>query len=167
MCDYLQLTFQGHLPVKKNAATMAKRRGQWVRVPSKAYQAWEKKELPTLIDTPKFSGPVSIDYAFYPGSLKLFDLSNSIEGVNDVLVKAGIIEDDNWMIIRSLNPHVAAFDRGNEHCVVTIRSVAPSQLDEALTVLRDDSLVKSIAQETHATQKAVRAHYEELARGAA
>lgn len=167
MTEYLQLTFLGHIPAKKNSSTMARRGGAIVRVPSKAYQKWEKQELPTLIGSPQFSGPVSIEYAFYPGGLKLFDLSNSIEGINDLLVKTEVIQDDNWAIIRSLKPYVAAFDRGNERCVVTIRSVTEGLLDEALAVLRDKQVIKEIAAKTKRTQKAVIAHYEELARGCA
>lgn len=164
MTDCLQLTFNSHIPSKKNNRRHVYSKGRRIVISSKAHEAWEKAELATLVAAPKFSGPVSIEYDFYPGTMQLFDLSNAVESINDLLVRAEIIKDDSWLYVRSMAPRLAAFDRGNEHCVVTIKAVEQPALDEALAVLRDELQVKRLAAERKTTQKAIRAHYERIAR---
>ncbi|MGD1852785.1 MAG: hypothetical protein ACFB2W_00905 [Leptolyngbyaceae cyanobacterium] len=156
----LTLTFNSHIPSKKNS----RRNFGNVLLPSKAYQQWEKTELASLFDAPKFVGPVAIDYEFYPGTLRLFDLSNAIESVNDLLVKAEIIRDDNWLTLRQMNIKLAGYAARAEHCVATIRSVAETEFDNAIAALRDQHSIKLTAMAQGITQKAAKQHYEELAR---
>ena len=163
MATYLQLTFMGHIPSKKNS----RRNFRGMSLPSKAHEAWKALELPTLQGVEGFSGPVKIDYQFYPGTLRFFDLSNAIESINDLLVEACILIDDNWMHLRETSVSVPGYDQGNEHCIVTIEALPPSHVDEALEVLRDKESIRRVAQLQGCTQKKVREIYEELARGVA
>ncbi|MEM9264575.1 MAG: hypothetical protein AAGA46_03535 [Cyanobacteria bacterium P01_F01_bin.13] len=159
----MEITFLGHIPSKKNS----RRNFRGVSLPSKAHETWKAIELPTLQGLKGFDGPVRIDYAFYPGSLRMFDVSNAIESINDLLVEACILVDDNWLYLRESTFAVPAVDKGNERCVVSIHALEPTHIDLALAVLRDKSEVKKIAQRWGCTQKAVRETYEDLARGAA
>lgn len=163
MSEPLVITFEGHIPSKKNS----RRNYHGVSLPSKAYEAWQSVELPTLQGAQGFDGPVKIDYQFWPGSLQLFDLTNAVESINDLLVDACILIDDNWLYLRESSVSVPGFDRGNERCVVTIEALPPSHIDMALEVLRNKDEIKHAAQLRGCTQKKVREIYEELARGVA
>jgi len=41
------------------------------------------------------------------------DLSNSVEGVNDALVNAGVLLDDNWKVTGSLILNPIGVDKNN------------------------------------------------------
>ena len=43
-----------------------------------------------------------MEYHFYMPDNRKCDLSNKVESINDLFVKYGLIEDDNWNILRYL-----------------------------------------------------------------
>lgn len=72
--------------------------------------AWQLKGKPTFT-----ASTVRVDYLFYCKDNRRRDVDNMIASVNDALVKAGIIDDDDWkhLVIGSaegkldkLNPRV-------------------------------------------------------------
>lgn len=91
-----QIVFLGGIPPKKNSRRWIQRGGRSFLVPSARHELWEKEELPTLRSGPKLYPPYFIEAKFYAPDLRSCDLTNAIESINDLLVKAGIIEDDNW-----------------------------------------------------------------------
>ena len=42
---------------------------------------------------------IKVDYVFTPKDRRLFDISNKIESINDLMVDLGIIEDDNYKFL--------------------------------------------------------------------
>lgn len=64
-------------------------------------------------------GKVIVHYAFFVKDNRRRDLDNMIATVNDALVKAGIIEDDNWqtLIIAGAD---ARIDKENPRAEITI-----------------------------------------------
>lgn len=50
---------------------------------------------------------------FYAGTRHRADLSNRCESAMDLLVDAGLIEDDNWEIIRKLTLEFGGYDKNN------------------------------------------------------
>jgi len=82
----------------------ARRRGSVVHYPSKPYREWDQTNLAAISALPRME---TIDYrvrlrlVFRPPDLRPYDLDNRAKAVQDVLVKAGVISDDNYKI---LNP---------------------------------------------------------------
>lgn len=152
----LVLTFNGHIPAKKNSRQGLVRGGRVMSLPSKAYSKWEKTELASLVGCPGISGPVEAMYEFWIGgkdSPRLFDLNNSVASINDLLVKAEIIDGDDWAVIVSEHSKVAGFIRGEPECRVTLRS-ANCHWIETIHQLRDKDGIKAQAKTLNVSQRA-------------
>jgi len=54
------------------------------------------------------------------------DLSNKIEWINDLLVDYGLLEDDNWKVIKELKVVCNWIDRDNPRCDIDIYSLIDS-----------------------------------------
>jgi len=93
-------------------------------IQSKKYRQYEKDAL-MLIKKPKelISTPVNLRCVFYRATKHRVDLSNLIEAAQDVLVKAGVIEDDNYKYIKSLDGCRVEFDKQNPRTEIEIEEV--------------------------------------------
>ena len=93
-------------------------------IQSKKYRQYEKDAL-KLIKKPKepISAPVNLRCVFYRATKHRVDLSNLIEAAQDVLVKAGVIEDDNYKYIKSLDGCRVEFDKQNPRTEIEITPV--------------------------------------------
>lgn len=69
--------------------------------------------------------PIQIEYVLYKGRNNRLDLTNFTLVIDkffqDVLVEAGIIEDDTCEIIPRVISTYGGFDKGNERCEIYIR----------------------------------------------
>ena len=98
MQKLFEIEFTGKIPSKKNS----KRIFRGMLLSSKEYLAWEKEwvirsRIATKLRNIGYS--VKLEYIFNKLDERKFDMSNKIESVNDMLIKAGIIKDDNAWII--------------------------------------------------------------------
>tara|TARA_R110000772_G_scaffold23801_1_gene63430 strand:+ start:182 stop:487 length:306 start_codon:yes stop_codon:yes gene_type:complete len=80
---------------------------------STEYIAWEKQavlEFKVGWDNKKILKCKSINYQFSFPDKRVRDLSNAVEGINDALVLAGVLKDDNWKVTGKviLNPCLAS-----------------------------------------------------------
>ena len=67
---------------------------------SKARVWFRQAEAAILSQKPKpIEGPVKIHYTFVRGDLRKFDPGNKFKCIDDSLVQAGLIEDDNIEIL--------------------------------------------------------------------
>lgn len=98
----------GNIPSKKNSKVFV-RKG--LILPSKAYRKWHKGALEQLEgQLEPVEGSVEkivlhlYDKLNKDGSKprRRFDLSNKVESIMDLLVDAGILEDDNYSIVPDL-----------------------------------------------------------------
>ena len=109
---------------KKNSQQIILVNGRPRITPSRQYTKYEKEAL-------KFLRPVAlpIDYSvnvkcvywFHPnkdGSIpkRLPDLANLLEATDDVLVAAGILQDDNCMVVRTHDGSIVVFDPEHTEC---------------------------------------------------
>lgn len=108
-----------------------------------------------------FPWPYRIEYDFYPGDLRLFDFTNAIESINDLLVDVRLIEDDSWFYLREPCPALRGFDRGKERCIVRLYCLPRGDAEDALEALRDDDAVRALAKAGKSTLKATRAALEQ------
>lgn len=123
----------GKAVTKKNSQQMVKnpKTGRWFPVPSKAYKEYEKlcKQYIKPPEKP-ISEPVNVRCIYHfmlnkDGTLPrlLPDLTNLLEATDDILVKYGVLEDDNVSIVCGHNGSEAIFgDTDEPYTEIYIRS---------------------------------------------
>lgn len=85
----------------------------------KRWQNAVAKELAMLYQRDSFTERVEIEYMFYVQDNRRRDIDNMIASVNDALVKAGIIPDDNWQSLKILEAD-AMIDKENPRAEIFI-----------------------------------------------
>ena len=110
-------------PVTKKNSQRIAQCGRYHKIlPSKAYERYEKDAgvfLPCR--GRKLNGPCEIVCRFYMKTRHKVDLTNLLEALDDVLVKYGVLEDDNSRIIVSHDGSRVLYDKHNPRTEVTIR----------------------------------------------
>lgn len=119
-------TLQGQPRTKKNHQKIAFNRKtgrQFVRQ-SDAYVKYEKDAVRQLTEQ-GLAGigidyPVNVAARFYCGDRRKRDLTNLLEAIDDVMVKAGVLVDDNSTIIESHDGSRVLYDKECPRTVVFI-----------------------------------------------
>lgn len=123
--ETISLTIQGAPVTKKNSQRiLLTKNGRPFIAPSKQYQKYEKvatAQIPTPLRK-AISDPVNIRYLFFMPTKRRVDLSNLIEAVDDILVKAGVLEDDNYKIVQSHDGSRVLHDKENPRTEITIET---------------------------------------------
>jgi len=89
------ITVTGRPISKKNSKRIITVRGRPILISSKAYLLFEKSALWQLkAYKERHQGPVEVHYVFEMKGKMDTDFDNLISGLNDVLEKAGIIDND-------------------------------------------------------------------------
>lgn len=97
---------------KKNSQRILKnhKTGKYFIAPSENYEDYEAAAgyflRPTDIDY-----AVNIAYLFYMPTRRRVDLGNLINAADDVLVKYGVVKDDNSKIIKTHNGSLVLYDK--------------------------------------------------------
>lgn len=120
----MKINIPGNTPSKKSNQVII--HGRALVLPSQAYRSWEKSNLPMLRAMPKLpleSYPILLIMKFWRKSRHDFDYINLAQSVQDILVKAGILQDD---CARFVEPRFSGFvyDKDNPHCEIEIVSIA-------------------------------------------
>ena len=93
-------------------------------MPSKQYRDYEKN---SLLFIPILKKP--IDYAcnvkclFYMSTRRKCDLTNLLEAIDDIMVKSGLLADDNFTIIESHDGSRVFYDKENPRTEVYISKI--------------------------------------------
>ena len=117
--NQLEIILPGNVISKKNS----KRCFGGKAVSSKAFLAYEKEMLQELqYRRHKWQGsyPVELHCFFHRKTKQMFDFSNMIESVQDILVKAGVIEDDSYRHVYPCKPDMA-IDKDHPRVVVILK----------------------------------------------
>ena len=110
---------------KKNHQQLIWRNGKAVIIPSRNYQEYEKECRP-FIPHPSFApvtGQINVKAIFYMGTKRKVDLVNLEQALLDILVKYGLIEDDNSKIVVSMDGSRVAYDHDYPRTEVTITEI--------------------------------------------
>jgi Holliday junction resolvase RusA-like endonuclease len=94
--------FRGEVASKKNSKVLARVKGRPMLLPSRKYQEWEKMARLAIIAEGRPAEPMKaarLSMVIYHGDMIKRDSNNATQGVQDVLVDMGVIQDDNWMVI--------------------------------------------------------------------
>jgi Holliday junction resolvase RusA-like endonuclease len=90
------------------------------RFPSKKYKTWLKAcpELPAH----NFDS-VTLEYRFYFPDNRNRDSENYVKAVSDFLVKACVLVDDNWHVVKSMLLLPMGIDRGQPRIEIVINPI--------------------------------------------
>lgn len=123
----MELVVLGNPITKKNSMQIVKNKsnGRWFMVPSKQYKKYEKDALAQIeaIGEP-INTPVNICYTFYMDTHRKTDGLNLSAAMDDILVKAHILEDDNRDIVAGHDGTRVYYDKENPRTEIRITGVA-------------------------------------------
>ena len=109
---------------KKNSSQILKnpKTGRFFVAPSKQYQRYEKECRWFLGRYSKLhiNYKVNVQCLFYMKTKHIVDLTNLLESIDDVLVKYGILADDNSNIVASHDGSRVLHDKNNPRTEVYI-----------------------------------------------
>lgn len=106
---------------KKNHQQIAiSKTGRPFVVPSKQYKQYEKDALWFIPKGEKINKPVNVKCLFYMPTRRKCDLVNMQEAILDVMVKAGLLEDDNYSIVQSMDGSRVLYDKEHPRTEVYI-----------------------------------------------
>ena len=108
---------------KKNSQSIIKVHGRPMVIQGKTYREYEatcKKYVPRL--TKPITEPVVVECIFYRRERRTVDLANLQAAINDILVKYGVLADDNRDIIASGDGSRVYWDKANPRTEVTIKA---------------------------------------------
>lgn len=89
-------------------------------VQSKNYKNYEKESKLFLSEGKHIDYPVNIQMLFFMPTRRRVDLSNLQSACLDLLVNAGILQDDNCKIVRSHDGSMVLYDKENPRTEVRI-----------------------------------------------
>lgn len=109
---------------KKNSQQIFvnKKTGKRFPAPSKQFQEYEQAALyflPRRAGMP-LEGPLNIKALFYMKTRRKTDLTNLLEALDDILVSAGIIADDNYTVIAAHDGSRCYYDKENPRTEIYI-----------------------------------------------
>jgi len=113
----IAIGLEGNIPSKKNSRIncINKRTGKQISFPSKNYQEWHKialGQVQSQFQGGPISKPCKVQIEYLDCHRRKWDLSNRAESVMDLLVDAGVLEDDNRFIVTELNLKMAELQNG-------------------------------------------------------
>ena len=88
--------------------------------PSQEYKQYEKSALWFIPRAECVDYPVNVKCLFYMPTHRKCDLTNMLECIDDVMVKAGLLDDDNFNIIASHDGSRVLYDKSNPRTEVYI-----------------------------------------------
>ncbi len=113
--DRIEFTVAGAPRNKKNSRRYL-RLGKFTKsVPSEAYCRWQDEAVPAIerlfAGTPAIDRPVNVRALFYVEADRRVDASGLYDGIADILVRAGVLADDNRRILVSWDGSRVFVDR--------------------------------------------------------
>lgn len=98
---------------KKNSQQIAinRKTGRPFIMPSKKFKEYEQKALWYIPKGYKIDKAVNVKCLFYMPTRRRVDLTNLLEAIDDVLVKAGLLADDDFTIIQSHDGSRVLYDK--------------------------------------------------------
>ncbi len=107
---------------KKTHQQIVKVKGRLMVIPSKQYREYEKACAEFIPQMPfnMFDCPVNVECVYYMPTKRRVDLVNLEESTLDVLVKYGILKDDNCNIVASMDGSKVLYSKENPRTEIEI-----------------------------------------------
>lgn len=92
-------------------------------IQSKLYREFEQECGYYLLKYKKnISTPVNLKCTFYVKDKRKRDIVNLLNAIQDILVKYGVIADDNYNIVKSVDGSRIIYEKGREETIIEIES---------------------------------------------
>ena len=113
------ITKKNHQRIVNNHRT-----GKPIVIPSRQYEEYEKNAA-WFIPRPQkpIDLAVNVQCLFFLPTRRKGDLTNYLESIDDVMVKCGLLKDDNYTIIQSHDGSRVLYDKDNPRTEILITSV--------------------------------------------
>lgn len=121
----MNLVIYGRPITKKNSQRVVKC-GRYTKVlPSKAYCVYEADALKQITGKHrlKINKAINLKVLYYMPTRHRVDLVNLLEATCDILVKAGVIEDDNYKIVAAHDGSRVLYDKENPRAEIYIEPI--------------------------------------------
>lgn len=107
---------------KKTHQQIVKVKGRLMVIPSKQYREYEKAcaEYIPMIPFSTIDYPVNVKCLFYMPTHRRVDIVNLQESILDVLVKYGVLKDDNSNIVASMDGSRVLYSKENPRTEIEI-----------------------------------------------
>ena len=106
MWSQTQVLFNGRIPSKKNSKRLVIVKGKPMFLPSIAHKKWHKEAMLDMLRqgvVAKKYEKAKVDIHIYFPDKRKADLTNKAESIMDILVDYGVLLDDCWQCVDSLN----------------------------------------------------------------
>lgn len=118
---------------KNHGQLVTLKNGRQMMLPSKSYVAFEKAILKHIkehseIDYSTINEPINLCCHFYKDKDYKADLTGYLQAIQDVLVKAKVLADDNHKIVCSTDGSFVSLDREHPRVEVFIQDVQLSNI---------------------------------------
>lgn len=119
------MKFEIPLPpiTKKNHQRILRRGSKRFIGQSKAYTEYEKKAVQHVPHQQLTEGPYNVQAEFFMLTRRKVDLANLLAALDDVLVEAGFLEDDDFHHIGGHDGSRVLYDKHNPRTVVTVTTM--------------------------------------------
>ena len=119
---------------KKNSQSFVTlKTGRTILLPSKTYREFEKQVVgwthATFGNLEPISNPINLCCKFYMDKRYKSDLVGYLQAIQDALIKAKFIEDDNHHIVTSVDGSEVLYDKTNPRIEVKITPVSKGVTD--------------------------------------
>lgn len=111
-----------HVPVKGTSKVRN------IPIPSAAYKQYRTDfawQIPWYAKKEPIKTPVNVKCVYYMDTRRKVDLTNLNEAVHDILVDAGVLEDDNRNIVASTDGSRVYYDKQNPRVEIEITPAEP------------------------------------------
>lgn len=162
------IVLKGNPATKKNSSQIkyiySKNKGRRVPiiVPSENYNVYRELcmyQLNSLVNSRDFETidyPINLKTIYYMEDLTVCDISNLINATHDILEDAGVIKEDSWKIVNSVDGSRVRFDPKNPRVEIFIDPVE----DEKSSALQADD-VKREREEKRVRKRKIRERQKE------
>ena len=123
----LKIIIPGNPVTKKNHGRIVQKKftngkSLPIMLPSEPYVKYEKhcKEYIPVLRQPPINYPINLQCHYYLETRRKCDLTNLLQATCDILVKYGILEDDNYSIVASFDGSKATYDKENPRVEIYI-----------------------------------------------
>ena len=120
----MKITMLGNPVTKKNHGQIIMCKGRPIMLPSKPYVEYERKckQYIRQIEKP-IDYPINLRCTYYMETKRKTDLTNLLQATCDILVKYGILQDDNYSIVSSFDGTRALYDKENPRVEIEINKL--------------------------------------------
>lgn len=123
----IKFTLYGNPITKKNSQRiLTNRYGRPFIAPSAQYKRYRQGCMAQIIGDYALlciDKPVNVKYLFYMGTHRIVDLSNLQESLDDILVDAGVLADDNSRIVAGHDGSRVLYDKESPRVEIEIEEM--------------------------------------------